>query len=501
MELREHQLNQLVFHWENPKSLNRSEPGTGKTPTFCSLAQLVIEVENKQVVLLNPVSLSFKNKQEMMLWAGLTDEEVVIVKGTPEKRKKLYNDPKVKVFISSFETFCKEWELYPSEIGLVIVDESHLAFSNHESGRSQEFYRAARRVKRVLFCTGTPINGRYSSIYPIAAICAPNYYGNIRQFNNIHAVIDDKYGGIVGWKNPEPIAKLLNSVSVGITTKEAFKDSPDNIIITEKCELDAKQMKAYSEMENDAMAELDDKYLEAQNQGVQALRCRQLLSCPETFELKIPTIGKDAVLKTHLENAKIAKERVLIFSVFVEEQKRIVQICKDMGLRVGLINGTVSGDDRGKISERFAAHKLDVVVGSPQTMSTGFNFEFVNEIIFVSCSYEDSTFEQGCARGNRGTRKTPLRVYVLQYDVRVEKRIWEIISRKQKEKKEVFSSMSQTPKNLCDITVEGADDPAYERLGRATSINNRTLTDGIFESIPFFVFTMLTVVSFINFLS
>lgn len=433
LTLRDYQMKQAKFHWENKKTLNDSQPGTGKTPVFCTMAKWNWEREQGKTVLVNPVSLSLKNREEMLRWTGFAEDEVVIVKGNAEQRLKLYANPKIKVFISSFETFSKEWGYYPKGVELLVADESHLAYSTHTSKRTQEMYKVARRVKRVLFCTGTPVNGRYNSIYPIAEVCCPMYYGNYNRFMNIHAV-RDTFNHVVAWKDPNPIKKMLDHISVGITTAEAYKNAPKTLYFDELCEMDSKQYKSYKEMEVAALAELDDAYIEAQNPCTQALRCRQLLSCPEALGLNIKTFGKDEVLKVHLENAKLSGERLLVFSVFVKEQERLVKVCQDMGLKVALINGSTSGAKRGEIAKKFENHELDVVVGSPATMATGFNFEFISEVIFVSCSYEDSVFEQGVARGNRGTRTTPLRVYTLKYDVPVEHRIWEVIKRKTKER-------------------------------------------------------------------
>ena len=52
--------------------------------------------------------------------------------------------------------------------------------------------------------------------------------------------------------------------------------------------------------------------------------------------------------------------------------------------------------------------------------------------------YQDSSFEQGIKRLDRGTRKTAIPVYLISYKTKVEKRIIDIVKRKMKEKVEVF---------------------------------------------------------------
>lgn len=97
------------------------------------------------------------------------------------------------------------------------------------------------------------------------------------------------------------------------------------------------------------------------------------------------------------------------------------------------MNGSITDKERGRIDEDFRNGKVDVIVGSPEVMSVGFNWQHVDTVIFVSLDYKDSNFRQAIQRADRGTRSYPLKVVRLYYDVAVEHRIWQIIKRKQKD--------------------------------------------------------------------
>lgn len=439
LQLRPYQLSQLSYHLSADRTINTSAPSTGKTPTVCVYMKIKYENEGKKTVFVMPTSLFLKNKEEVMLWTGWDEDEVQIVSGTPAKRKKIYDRRDVKCFLMSFDCFSSEWQLLPSDVDVVIIDEFHLGYSTHSSKRTQSYYRSSRRFKYYIFMTGTLIDGRYSSAYPAIAVIEPRYYLNYSNFLRTHAIVDRTFGHIVGWRNPDKLRKILERHSCGISVKEAYKDRTEDIIIYEKCELDVKQKQAYLEMEEFAMAELDDAYLDARDGGggVKQIRCRQILSCPEAVGLTIPKQGRDELLKVHLKEALDYRKPLLIFAVFEAEQERIVKLCKDVGLRVALINGGVSDKKRGEIDLDFRSGKIDVVVGSPKTCSVGFNWQHVDKIIFTSYDHKDSTFEQAIARGNRGTRQEPLRVYILTYGTKVEKRIMDIIKRKKLENKKV----------------------------------------------------------------
>src|SRR3546814_9015270 len=59
---RPYQVQDLAFHMANPKSLNLSEPGTGKTPTVCVLAYYHWAKHGRKTIWAMPKSLMEKNK-------------------------------------------------------------------------------------------------------------------------------------------------------------------------------------------------------------------------------------------------------------------------------------------------------------------------------------------------------------------------------------------------------------------------------------------------------
>ena len=123
-----------------------------------------------------------------------------------------------------------------------------------------------------------------------------------------------------------------------------------------------------------------------------------------------------------------------------------------MGLKVGLINGKVQAKDRAIIDQKFCAGEIQVLVGSPATAAVGYNWGFVDTIVFVSMDYKDSNFIQGYRRAIRGVRDKPLLIYILQYESKVEDRILEIVEAKSRlsnqvdETKEVLSLRVEPPK-------------------------------------------------------
>ena len=432
--LRPYQAQHCAFHITHRASLNYSACATGKTYTMAWLAEYYWKTEQCKTVLINPISLSVKNKDEIVRFTDFEEDEVQIVSGTPAKRAVQWKNTKAKVFIVGPDLFGKEWEQMLPDVKSILVDESHLAYSGHKSARTQAFYMAQKKANHITFFTATPIgSGKASSIYYAFCCCAPLVFANFKRFMNYFAIYNS-LGYIIGWRHMDVLGEQLKKFSVGISFKEAFKNASENIVSFETCDFgDSDIEEKYRSMEDDALMELDDRYVEANSGGVKLLRCRQLLECPEVFGLEPKIRAKDELLKSHLQHIIDGSEKqILVYSAFVAEQERIVRICTEMGLRAGLINGSVVGAARASVAKKFESGEFQVLVASPATMAIGFNFEFVSSVVFVSADYDNSAFHQACFRGNRGTRSTPLPIYILVVNCKVEKKFWKkVLSEKE----------------------------------------------------------------------
>ena len=429
LKLRDYQQTDLLFHLKQKKSMNLSEPSTGKTPT----ADCFIEATSYlgQVAFIMPNSLVSQNLEKLKDWTNFKDEEIEVITGkTPAKREAAYANTKAKVFICSFSTFAKEWSKIPN-LNSIVIDEFHMGYSTNDSKRTQGYYQAALKCEYLLILTGTLIDGRLSSAYPAIHTVEPRYYSSYGHFFNTHAVTDI-WGGIIDWRGHDRITEILKRHSVRHTTAEVYAGAPQPIVIPEKCNIDPKHEAAYKEFEKNALLELEDKWLDDSGSGgVHQLRCRQILSCPDSIDLQIKgELGKDEMLKVHLEDAINTGKPLILFSIFNAEQNRILELCSDLKIKAAVMNGMTSAAKRAEIDTQFKAGDLQVIIGSPDVMSVGFDWEHVDTIVFVSVNYRDSSWIQGIRRADRGTRTYPLIVYRLYYPVAVEYRMWEIIQQK-----------------------------------------------------------------------
>lgn len=409
---------------------------TGKTPSVCVYLYHLWKDKKVRSVWTMPKSLLKKNYDELMLWSEFDEGDVIIVDGPPAKREKQMAS-NAKVFLMGFDCFSTNWKKllkYHPDIDCHACDEIHMGYGGPNSQRTQSMFKAMKKIKYFVAMTGTIINGRYSSVYPCIHVCDPKRYPHgYDQFLAYHALLDS-YGRVQAWMYPDKIKDFLKKYSIRHTFEAVYGKEAKEIIF-EKCQMEKNQRKAYDEFEEQGLLELEESWLDGTLPGVNFIRCRQIMEHPQEFGPpldKIKQTGKEARLEVHLEQAKATGKPLVIFAALKPQQKRIVELCKKHKLRVGLINGDVSSKKRFEIDAQFNDGEIDVIVASPATAGVGFNWGFVDTLIFASVDPMDSSFVQGYRRAIRGKRETPLRIVILEYEDSMDQHMFNIIDKKSK---------------------------------------------------------------------
>jgi SNF2 family DNA or RNA helicase len=433
LSLWDDQIVDLTFYMSRPRCGNFSDPGTGKTPPTCVYMSWLWTEKKVRTIWVMPKSLLKKNLDELLLWSDFTEEDVIIVDGTPVKRaKQMQTD--AKVFIMGFDCFARNWpqlvKLHP-DINALVGDEWHLGFKSDDSQRTQSLYRFMERTKYLVAMTGTIVDGRLDTAFPLIQLCEPGHYNSHFGFLLAHA-IENSYGQIVAWRDPGRIGKIFKKMAIRRSFEQTYGPEA-KILVHELCQMDPKQREAYTEFEETALLELEDSWLDGSLPGVNLIRCRQLMEHPQTFGEpldKIKRTGKEERLIIHLEDHKRTGKPLVIFGAFTPQHDRVFQICQEMGFRVKVINGKVSAAKRSQIDEDFRAGKLDVVIASGATAGVGYNWGHVDHIIFMSLDYMDSSFVQAYRRAIRGKRETPLLITVMEYENSMDQKTFEIVEKK-----------------------------------------------------------------------
>ena len=441
LELRPHQIEALSFYLRNPRCADLSDPGTGKTGSACVYMEYLWTEHGCKTIWNMPKSLLKKNKKELLAFTNFTEEQIIIVDGTPKQREELMNDQRGVVFLMGFKRFTDDWQklvvIHP-KIDALIIDEIHMGgYKNPKTKNSLAMMQFMRKKKFYLPMSGTLIDGRLDSCYVPIHVIEPRYYANHYSFLAQHALLDD-FGTVLAWINHEKIGRIFMRHCFRKTFEEVYGKEA-KVIIKELVAMDERSRHAYNEFAEKAFLELENEFLDGINPAVNAMRCRQIMGHPHKIGLlkEGELTGKDEALQVHVEDHLNNKKPLVIFASLQPEQERIAKLCEKWGMRVGLINGNVPTNKRAQIDEDFRAGLLDVIVGSPATAAVGFNWGHVDHVIFASIDYQDVNFVQAYRRAIRGVRTTPLRITVLEYEDSIDQRIFSIVDKKSRDKSKV----------------------------------------------------------------
>lgn len=404
-----------------------------------------------KTVWIMPKKLLHKNKRELHVFTEFEDGDVVIVDGTRKQIEEQISSG-AKVFLMGFNRFHLSWKALPKEVMAVHVDEWHLGFKKINSGRTQSLIQFMRNHDRQFIpMTGTLINGELDTVYPAIHIINPNYYASYESFLNQHAIrdLDNK---IIGWRNHEKLSKILARHSIRRLFRDVHGDV-EVVPIVEVVDMTPKQREMYDKLEKEALLELDKFFIDGTQPGVSFIRARQLMEHPNQFpDLTNPGSfidilpgdipEKEGLLDVHLEDHRRTGKPIIIFSMLVPQQKRILQMLKDKGFRAELINGETSLKQGDAIDVAIARGELDAVVASPPSAGVGYNWQWWGKVecdhmVFMNLPYLDGDYLQAIQRAIRGKRHSPLRVSIFEYANSLDQKVAWIVWRKSVEANKV----------------------------------------------------------------
>ena len=461
IELRPYQIEDLSFGIANERWLNLSDPGTGKTPTTCVWLWYQWIERQRKSIWSQPKSLLYKNRDELIRFTDFESRDVVVLEhdhleAKPYEQKGLANgkmyrrfkkfpqywkrlargeiidliaETDAKVILCGFRFMTRFWKriIQKGLFGALAIDEAHFAYGSATSQNTIALNDVLRYCPAMCAMTGTLLNGRLDSVFPLIHAIEPRYYGSYAGFRQQHVAFEDDYGRVLKWKNEDKVGAILLAHSVRHTFEEVYGKEPV-VFLQDRVAMTDAMREQYDLFHDQAMLELEDGFLDGSLPGVATIRARQIMQHPETMGLcKDELTAKDERLLIHLQDAMDRGENLLIFAIYKPEQERLVRILEAAGRRVGMFNSDVPMSVRVEIDREFTAGRIDDVVGSPATMGVGWNWEHVDHVIYMDLDYTDVTFLQAYRRASRGTRTKPLRVTVMEYIDSLDQRVQGIV--------------------------------------------------------------------------
>jgi SNF2 family DNA or RNA helicase len=475
----------IEYAIKRDKTLIADPPGLGKTIQAIGVHNTV-KMSRVLVICPASLKVNWKREWEKWDVHGLTvgiassRPRSKTVEGITERWTE-YNWPDTDVVVINYdmlETF--DDDLKEIDWDLLICDEAHLLKSKNArrskcifGGSTPARRKDGKLVKkakdyapidatRTLYLTGTPVLSRPLDIWNLIRSCDPKGLGKNKedfQFRYCGAYYIGDYLDASGASHEEELGRLMRErFMVRRDKKSVLKDLPDKtremiLLPQDKLEAPIRREKtrvetalsAYEDLvgieksDNEfryikAIEDLSDKLaraLELQNseepdwdKAVKTLDEPDQILFTEISEAREEVaLAKVAMVAEHVQKLYDAEEPVILFayhkSVVAELQKRL----EGMGMRVGIVTGSVAPNKRQKIVDDFQDGVYDVILGNIMAMGTGFTLTRASIVVFAELDWVPAQIEQAEDRAWRYGQKNAVLIQHLVVDGSIEARM------------------------------------------------------------------------------
>lgn len=188
-------------------------------------------------------------------------------------------------------------------------------------------------------------------------------------------------------------------------------DLPEVTHTTIETPMDTAQTKVYRDMKKHYMAEVDDKEVLSWSDGARHVALDKIATSQWLLNPQGPAKGgKLERLRYDLSNRS---RPTLVLAHYRDVVDACVTVAQSVGATAGAVRGGMTKKAQGDTIQQFKDGKLDVLVGSLETVAEGLQLTVADMAIFVETSYKPYRNEQARNRVHRLGQTRP--VTILDY--------------------------------------------------------------------------------------
>jgi SNF2 family DNA or RNA helicase len=263
-----------------------------------------------------------------------------------------------EVFLTTYQTAVRDAaKLGDHPFSLLIVDEAHLM--KNAATRGAKTVKQLRSQYR-LALSGTPVENRLEDLRSLFDFILPGYLGTALQFK-------EEYRFPIEVMRQKEKAETLRKITAPFllrrlkTDKRIIADLPEKITINAYTGLEKEQAALYESIVTATM-EKSAKIEEPQGRSTLILALltalKQVCDHPRVYDKESPAVsalsGKAQLLMTLLEEILANREKVLIFSQYVETLECLKTIIQDeLGEAALVYHGGMPQKKRSEVIDRF----------------------------------------------------------------------------------------------------------------------------------------------------
>lgn len=321
-------------------------------------------------------------------------------------------------------------------------------------------------AERTLYLTGTPVLSRPLDIWNLIRSCDPKGLGKNKedfQFRYCGAYYIGDYLDTSGSSNEEELGRFMRErFMVRRDKKSVLKDLPDKtremiMLPQDGLEAPVKREKTRIEVALSAYEGLlgleapdnDFRYIKAIDDlsgKLEAALSGQSSEEPDWDRAVKSLDGPDQILFTEISEAReevaLAKigmvadhvkklydseEPVILFAYHKSVVAELQQRLEDMGMRVGVITGSVAPNKRQQVVDDFQDGLYDVILGNITAMGTGFTLTRASIVVFAELDWVPAMIEQAEDRAWRHGQLNAVLIQHLVVDGSIEARMAEAL--------------------------------------------------------------------------
>ena len=364
------------------------EMGVGKTIQAIALCYLY--KENWPVLVICPGSVKYNWKNEIMRWLGIKSSKIVIINKSKQKTPK-----DIQVYIISYDMARRIHRKIPSlASGILILDECH-NIKNKDALRTKCILPIAKKTKRLILLSGTPILSRPLEGFTILSCLRPDIFYNFYPYGERYCnPILTKFG--VNWSgasNTKELHFIFKSLMIRRLKKEVLHQLPPK-----------QRTKFEIECDKTIIQKIKNHY----NKGKE-----YRLSMAEIY--KLTGLAKMKGITAYINDLIEAEVKFLIFAHHYVVMNAIERLLMKHKVDYIRIDGNVNGQERFKLVEHFQTNEnCMVALLSINAASTGLTLTAASLVVFAELTWTPAIMIQAEDRVHRiGQEDNRVDVYYL----------------------------------------------------------------------------------------
>jgi SNF2 family DNA or RNA helicase len=310
------------------------------------------------------------------------------------------------VFLTTYQTAVRDVEkLKDVAFSLLLVDEAHL-MKNAET-------RISRAVKLLqskyrLALSGTPVENRLEDLRSLFDFIIPGYLGSAKDFQKQYRV------PIEVMRSREQ-AEALRKITAPFllrrlkTDKAIIKDLPEKIVANEYAVLEKNQAALYESVVSESVKKSAEMESWERSSLILSLltSLKQICDHPRVFDKESPAVsalsGKAQLLLTLLEEILASREKVLVFSQYVETLNCLDLIIRNEMKEAALVyHGGLKENVRTALVDRFQNDPASrIFLVSLKAGGLGLNLTAASRVIHYDLWYNPAVENQATDRAFR----------------------------------------------------------------------------------------------------